>query len=97
MQFPELAIGGSSDFGNVSYKLPSFHPVFAIPTEPNGGNHTPAFADSARTEAAHAAALLTSKGLAITALRVLQDEAFFLEVRKDFLDGLLSLPWEARR
>ncbi|KAF8349129.1 hypothetical protein F5887DRAFT_1071293 [Amanita rubescens] len=29
----------STDFGNVTYALPSLHPGFAIPTVPNGENH----------------------------------------------------------
>ncbi|KAF7430890.1 hypothetical protein PC9H_006605 [Pleurotus ostreatus] len=71
----------STDFGNVTYRLPSLHPMFAIPTSPGGGNHTPAFAQSASTKAAHDAAIVITKGLAHTGLRLLSDDAFFAQVQ----------------
>ncbi|KAL4269002.1 peptidase M20A family protein [Pleurotus pulmonarius] len=71
----------STDFGNVTYRLPSLHPNFAIPTSPGGGNHTPAFAQSARTKAAHDAAIVITKGLAHTGFRLLSDDAFFNQVQ----------------
>ena len=54
--------------------------ILAIPTVPNGGNHTPAFATAARSQAAHAATMTITKGLALTAYRVLTDDDFFREV-----------------
>ncbi|KAG2132805.1 hypothetical protein DEU56DRAFT_441588 [Suillus clintonianus] len=80
-QYPS---GASTDFGNVSYVLPSLHPAFAIPTRPNGGNHSPAFADSARTTEAHKACMITTKALACTGFRVLDDNVFFKRVREAF-------------
>ncbi|KAF8623049.1 hypothetical protein AX15_006555 [Amanita polypyramis BW_CC] len=74
----------STDFGNVSYALPAFHPAYAIPTEPQGGNHTPAFAKAAATLEAHHATIIISKGLALTALRILNDTPFFNKVRAAF-------------
>ncbi|RDB15781.1 Peptidase M20 domain-containing protein 2 [Hypsizygus marmoreus] len=76
--------GASTDFGNVSYEIPSLHPLYAIPTEPNGGNHTPAFARSAATQEAHDATMKVTKGLALTGFRVLHDAAFFTEVKTAF-------------
>ncbi|KAG6806000.1 hypothetical protein H0H93_003695, partial [Arthromyces matolae] len=55
-----------------------------IPTEPNGGNHTPAFTRSARTKTAHIATLKVTKALALAGLRVLTDSAFFEEVMEAF-------------
>lgn len=52
----------------------------AIPTEPNSGNHSPGFAKSARTEVAHAATMVVTKGLALLGYRMLSDDAFFAEV-----------------
>lgn len=80
-QYPS---GASTDFGNVSYVLPSLHPAFAIPTQPNGGNHSPAFADSARSTEAHKACMITTKALACTGFRVLEDKVFFMQVREAF-------------
>jgi len=51
-------------------------PIQAIPTQPNGGNHSPAFADSARTTEAHKACMITTKALACIGFRVLEDEDF---------------------
>ena len=56
----------------------STHP--AIPTEPNGGNHTPSFARSARTDVAHAATMVITKGLALVGYRLLADDVFFAKV-----------------
>ncbi|KAG9012199.1 hypothetical protein FRB94_006567 [Tulasnella sp. JGI-2019a] len=81
------AIGGSTDFGNVTYELPSLHPMFAIPTLPNGGNHTKLFADAAGTKEAHEATLPIIKALAITGFRILTDEVFLLKVNESFKNG----------
>lgn len=62
-------------------EIPSIQPVYAIPTEKNGSNHTPAFAESAKTPEAHAASIRTSKALAATGLRVLTDDDFWSRVR----------------
>ncbi|KAJ6515125.1 hypothetical protein C8R47DRAFT_504319 [Mycena vitilis] len=74
----------STDFGNVSYALPALHPGFAIPTEPNGGNHTIGFTKAAATQEAHDATLLVTKGLAHTGFRALRDDGFFKQVKASF-------------
>lgn len=53
----------------------------AIPTEPNGGNHSPEFEKSARSEAAHEATMVITRGLALLGFRVLTDEVFFAKVK----------------
>lgn len=81
----EWGIGSAStDFGNVTYALPSLHPGFSIPTEPDGGNHTRAFTSAAATPEAHQACLEVCKALALTGLRVIQDDKFYSEVRVAF-------------
>ncbi|KAK0189039.1 hypothetical protein F5146DRAFT_1140603 [Armillaria mellea] len=67
-----------------SVTLPALHPVYAIPTEPKGGNHTSAFAKAAATMAAHEATMTVTKGLALTGLRALQDKAFLKAVKAEF-------------
>lgn len=59
----------------------------AIPTVPNGGNHTPAFTAAAGAIGAHEAAMNITKGLAVTTYRVLTDSDFFSKVysSKSFL------------
>jgi len=81
------AVGGSTDFGNVTYELPALHPSFAIPTVKDGGNHTRQFTDSAATKEAHAIAISVAKCIALTGLRVLSDGPFFAKVCKAFKDG----------
>ncbi|KAF9454268.1 amidohydrolase [Macrolepiota fuliginosa MF-IS2] len=74
----------STDFGNVTYELPAFHPMFTIPTKPHGGNHTPAFAEAAASKQAHEATMLVTKALALTGFRVVADTGFFAKVKGAF-------------
>ncbi|KAJ3518876.1 hypothetical protein NMY22_g13463 [Coprinellus aureogranulatus] len=76
--------GASTDFGNITYVLPSLHPGFAIPTVLDGGNHTPQFTQAAATIEAHNACLDVSKALAATGVRVLIDDEFFAKVKQTF-------------
>ena len=62
--------------------------IIAIPTEPRGGNHTPAFTKAAITVAAHEATMVITKALALTGYRVLSDPDFFCKV-KHLLSHLL--------
>ncbi|KAH6910583.1 aminoacylase 1-like protein 2 [Coprinopsis sp. MPI-PUGE-AT-0042] len=78
----------STDFGNVTYAMPSLHPGFAIPTVPDGGNHTIGFEQSAATIEAHNACLDISKALALTGVRVLIDDEYFAEVKKTFKEDM---------
>ncbi|KAJ7764548.1 hypothetical protein DFH07DRAFT_811620 [Mycena maculata] len=74
----------STDFGNITYDLPSLHPGFAIPTVLDGGNHTSAFEKAAGTMQAHYATLDVSKALAAVGVRVIIDDNFFAQVKKTF-------------
>ncbi|KAG2142393.1 hypothetical protein DEU56DRAFT_911095 [Suillus clintonianus] len=74
----------SSNFGYISYMMPSLRPNFAIPTIPNGGNHTPGFTEAARSEVSHDACLVASKALAAVGMRVLTDNVFFQKVKDTF-------------
>jgi len=76
----------STDFGNVSYALPSLHPGFAIPTIKDGGNHTHGFEKAAVTIEAHYACLDITKALAATGIRVLIDDEFLAKVKKIFTE-----------
>jgi len=80
----------STDFGNVTYELPSIHPSFAIPTAPNGGNHTKPFADSAASNDAHIACFNISKVLALTGLRVLKDDDLAQQMMDTFKADIAS-------
>jgi len=82
----------STDFGNVSYALPALHPSFAIPTDINSGNHSPGFEKSARSEAAHKATMVITKGLALLGFRILTDDVFFAEVQDSFEKSKATRP-----
>jgi amidohydrolase len=60
-------IQGSTDLGNVSYRVPSIHPMLAA-APPNVTIHHPEFAKWAGSELGEAAALDGAKALAMTAL-----------------------------
>ncbi|EGO26698.1 hypothetical protein SERLADRAFT_436510 [Serpula lacrymans var. lacrymans S7.9] len=81
----------STDFGDITYALPSLHPGFSIPTVPDGGNHTPAFTDAARTEVSHNACLVVSKALTAVGMRVLTDDAFLSKAKETFEEGKISM------
>ncbi|KAG6841058.1 hypothetical protein C0991_002269 [Blastosporella zonata] len=74
----------STDFGNVTYALPSLHPGFAIPTIKDGGNHTAGFEQAAATTVAHYACLDVTKALAATGIRVLIDDEFLAKAKKAY-------------
>lgn len=74
--------GAVTDMGNVSYVVPSIHPVFGIPA--TDGNHTPGFTASAATPEAHAATIMASKALAETALQLFLDRAFLDSAKAEF-------------
>ena len=73
----------STDMGNVSYKVPSIHPVFSIG---NGGvaNHTDKFHEASNERDAHDATLLFAKGLALTGLDVLTVPELLEQIRAAF-------------
>ena len=75
---------GSTDQGNVSYVIPSFHGGFAIPCPPGAYNHTPGFTACAGTDEAHDLAVLTSKGMAIAGWKVLADDDVAKKIWDDF-------------
>ncbi|KAL6250692.1 hypothetical protein RBB50_002995 [Rhinocladiella similis] len=74
----------STDMGNVSYEVPSFHGAFPIPTDPGVSQHHPRFAAHAGTDEAHKVAVTCGKGLAMLAIRVLTNPKLVQEARKDF-------------
>lgn len=80
----EKMMNASTDMGNVSHIIPSFHGAFVIPAEKDVSAHNPAFAACAGTDEGHRAALTCAKGMAMLALRVLMDEDVAKRAREDF-------------
>jgi metal-dependent amidase/aminoacylase/carboxypeptidase family protein len=83
----ERPMNASTDMGNVSHIIPSFHGAFVIPTGPDVAIHNPKFAAAAGTDESHEAALMCAKGMAMLTVRVLLDDEIAREARKDF-EGL---------
>lgn len=65
----------STDMGNVSHIVPSFHGAFAVTSTADVVAHNPGFAAAAGTDEAHGAAMSCAKGMAMLGLRVLTDDA----------------------
>lgn len=78
-----LGGAGSTDMGNVSYRVPSIHPMLACAPR-NVVIHHPDFARYAGGESGDLAALDGAKALALTAAEFLLDPALQAEARKAF-------------
>ncbi|KAL7904863.1 hypothetical protein GGI35DRAFT_489410 [Trichoderma velutinum] len=74
----------STDMGNVSYKVPSFHGAFPIPTDQGISLHHPRFADHAGSDSAHEAAIKCGKGMAMLTIRLLTNPRLVEAAKKDF-------------
>jgi len=74
---------GSSDIGNLSYCLPSLHPVLAI-SEPDTPNHTVGFCEATTGPRGRAALINGAKLLAMTAYDYLTSEALRTRAAEDF-------------
>jgi metal-dependent amidase/aminoacylase/carboxypeptidase family protein len=59
------AVVGSTDMGNVSYEVPSIHPMIRV-SPPNISIHTPEFAEFARGPVGDEAVLDGAKAMAMT-------------------------------
>ncbi len=76
-------IAASTDFGNVSFRVPGIHPLLKI-AEEGVALHTRGFADAAASGAAMDAIADGMYGLAATALDFLTDDDLAEAVRADF-------------
>lgn len=76
-------LAASTDFGNVSYRIPGIHPVIAV-GPPDVALHTAEFGRCARGPEGDRAVLDAAYGLAQTALDYLTDPALRAAVADDF-------------
>ncbi len=74
---------GSTDMGNVSYRVPSIHPMLAAAPQ-NVVIHNPEFAKWARSDMGDAAAIDGAKALAMTAIDYLNTPALQESCRRAF-------------
>ncbi|RLZ03402.1 amidohydrolase [Kocuria tytonicola] len=79
-------LAASTDFGNVSYRIPGIHPLIGIATE-DTGLHSREFAAAAATPRAEQAGVDGAYGLAAVALDYLRDDVLAQNVAKDFRAG----------
>ena len=76
-------LAASTDFGNVSYRVPGIHPLIGI-SSPDIALHTREFADAAGSPAAGTAAVDAAAGLALTALDYLCDPGLQQAAAEEF-------------
>jgi amidohydrolase len=84
---------GSTDLGNLSYRMPAIHPMIAV-SEPTVALHTEAFATAAASPAADAAVRDGAYGLAMTAADYLADADLRAAAHEEFeaAGGALDVP-----
>ncbi|MEL7977566.1 M20 family metallopeptidase [Isoptericola sp. F-RaC21] len=86
-------LAASTDFGNVSFRVPGMHPLIQV-AAPDVALHTAEFAAAAGGPAAVPAAVDGAVGLALTALEYLTDDALRTAVHDEFVahGGPLDVP-----
>jgi amidohydrolase len=86
-------LAASTDFGNVSFRVPGMHPVIHV-ADAEVALHTREFAASATGDLARSSAADGAYGLAATVLDVLHDPALAREVREEFeaAGGAIDVP-----
>jgi amidohydrolase len=84
---------GSTDLGNLSYRMPAIHPMIAV-SDPTVALHTTAFAEAAGGPAGDLAVRDGAVGLALTAVDYLADPALREAVHAEFAaaGGPLDVP-----
>lgn len=71
----------------MSKVCPGFHATYSIPTPDGAANHTHGFTAGAATDEAHRLTILTSKGMAGTAWKMLTDDGYAGKVKASFENG----------
>lgn len=73
---------GSTDMGNVSFVVPSIHPVFGVGAF--GINHTPGFTEVCATDAAHDAMVQVGQALAMTGVDLVLNPELLKDTKAGF-------------
>ncbi|NDC91413.1 MAG: hypothetical protein EB089_06115, partial [Acidimicrobiia bacterium] len=80
--------GGSTDMGNISYLVPSIHPMLQV--APSGVSlHSAAFAEHTKGEAASQAIVDGAKIMAMTAIDMWLSKPLQQRVKSAFGDGVV--------
>lgn len=80
----DKAYTASTDMGNVSHTVPSFHGAFGVPSSLGVALHSLGFAAAVATDEAHEVTIRCAKGMAMLALRVLTDGSIADGARCEF-------------
>ena len=80
---PQARVVGSTDMGNVSYAVPSIHPMIKVAPD-DVAIHTPAFAEHARGPSGDAAVVDGAKVMAMTAVDCWLDSSVMPSARAAF-------------
>ena len=83
---------GSTDMGNVSFEVPSIHPMFRIPCRKGEGNHTAGFTEFCGKKEAFEKARICGKIMAKTALDLFLKPELIDEAKKILNDPVSSRP-----
>ncbi|XP_071815124.1 xaa-Arg dipeptidase-like isoform X2 [Apostichopus japonicus] len=80
------SLGGSTDMGNVSFVVPSIHPMYAINTD--APNHSREFTTAAGSPGAQKSTLIQAKAMALTALQLLLPggDALLKNIKAEFAE-----------
>ncbi|CAM1509532.1 Fc.00g032710.m01.CDS01 [Cosmosporella sp. VM-42] len=74
----------STDMGNVSYVVPTFHGAFGIPAPKYAMPHQHQFAEASGTDAAHGVAVSCAKGMALLGWKLLTEDEVAAGAARDF-------------
>ena len=85
---------GSTDMGNVSYQVPSIHPMIAV-SPPDVAIHTPEFAEHARSEAGDKGVLDGAKAMAMTVADLWLDAESLALAQAAFTEAVTGDRWSA--
>lgn len=86
----ELFLLGSSDIGNLSYYIPSIHPMVKT-SDSDFALHTSEFLNFGKSDIAHNGMITGMKSLAMTAIRALMDNEFLKNVKEEFENSTKGL------
>lgn len=82
---PDFRTPGSTDFGDVCYRVPAMHPFFRLPDMPkNEAPHSDSYAKYSGTRSATDAAVKSAAGIAFVGVRALVDAAWLKTVRESW-------------
>ena len=78
---------GSTDMGNVSYVVPSIHPMYKV-GDGTQRNHTREFTAITNTPDAHQNTLTAAKAMSMTVVDVLTNPAVLEQIKREFASGI---------